>query len=229
MLRPLLRFTREKWKGSFEGVPVETIVDDFLIHAHDREEMDEKLTMVLERSRELGLKFNPDKLKLRVDKVNYIGHTLTSQGLQPDPEKIWAIVDMPPPSDKEGVQLLLGTVNYLDKFIENKAAIQGPISQLLQKDAAFVWDTQQQLAFDELKQVISKSPVFAYFDNNKQTVLNADASSTGLGAVVMQNGKPIAYDSRTLTSSEKHYANIERELLAISWRVQKFHTYMGGK
>ena len=122
---------------------------------------------------------------------------------------------MPPPSDKEGVQRLLGTVNYLDKFIENKAAIQGPISQLLQKDAAFVWDTQQQLAFDELKQVISKSPVFAYFDNNKQTVLNADASSTGLGAVVMQNGKPIAYDSRTLTSSEKHYANIERELLAI--------------
>ena len=130
----------------FEGVPVEIIVDDFLIHAHDREEMDKKLTMVLERSREVGLKFNPGKLKLRVDKVNYVGHTLTSQGLQPDPEKIRAIVDMPPPSDKEGVQRLLGTVNYLDKFIENKAAIQGPISQLLQKDAAFVWDTQQQLA-----------------------------------------------------------------------------------
>ena len=135
---------------------------------------------------------------------------------------------MPPPSDKEGVQQLLGTVNYLDKFIENKAAIQGPISQLLQKDAAFIWDTQQQLAFDELKQVISKSPVLAYFDNNKQTVLNADASSTGLGAVVMQDGKPIAYGSRTLTSSEEHYANIEPELLAISWGVQKFHTYLYG-
>ena len=106
-----------------------------------------------------------------MDKVNHVGHTLTSQGLQPDPEKIRAIVDMPPPSDKVGVQRLLGTVNYLDKFIENKAAIQGPISQLLQKDAAFVWDTQQQLAFDELKQVISKSLVLAYFDNNKQTVL----------------------------------------------------------
>ena len=99
--------------------------------------------------------------------------------------------------DKEGVQRLLGTVNYLDKFIENKAAIQGPISQLLQKDAAFVWDTQQRLAFDKLKQVISKSPVLAYFDNNKQTVLNADASSTGLGAVVMQDGKPIAYATKT--------------------------------
>ena len=215
----------------FEGVPVEIIVDDFLVHAHDRQEMDEKLTMVLERSREVGLKFNPDKLKLRVDKVNYVGHTLTSHGLQPDPEKIRAIVDMPPPSDKERVQRLLGTVNYLDKFIVNKAAIQGPISQLLQKDAAFVWDTQQQLAFDELKQVISKSPVLAYFDNTKQTVLNADASSTGLGAVVMQDGKPIAYGSRTLTSSEKHYANIERELLAISWGGSRRFTpiYMGEK
>ena len=97
------------------------------------------------------------------------------------------------PVDKEGVQRLLGTVNYLDKFIENKADIQGPISQLLQKDTVFVWDTPQQREFEQLKYVISRSPVLSYFDNNKQTILNADASSTGLGAVVMQDGKPIAY------------------------------------
>ena len=161
--------------------------------------------------------------------VNYVGRTLTSQGLQPDPEMTRAIVDMPLPSDKEGVRGLVGTVNYLDKFIESKTAIQGPISQLLQKDAAFVWGTQQRLAFDELKQVISKSPALAYFENNKQTVLNVDGSSTGLGAVVMQDEKPIAYGSRTLTSSEKHYANFECALLAISCGVQKFHTYLYGR
>ncbi|XP_032235873.2 uncharacterized protein LOC116617347 [Nematostella vectensis] len=132
----------------FEGVPVEILVDDFLIHAQDQSEMDEKLSMVLERSREVGLKFNPSKVKLRVD---------------------------------------------------------------------------------ELKRVISSSPVLSYFDNNKQTVLNADASSTGLGAVVMQGGRPVAYGSRTLTNAEKHYANIERELLAITWGVQKFHTYLYGR
>ena len=191
--------------------------------------MDEKLTMVLEPARKVGLKFNQGKLKLRVDKVNYVGHTLTSQSLQPDPEKIRAIMDMPPPVDKEGVQRLLGTVNYLDSFIVNKADIQGPISQLLQKDTVFVWDTPQQRAFEQLKYVISRSPVLSYFDNNKQTILNADASSTGLGAVVMQDGKPIAYGSRTLTNSEKHYANIERELLAITWGVEKFHTYLYGR
>jgi len=228
-IAPAPEIYQREMERLFEGVPVEIIVDDFLIHAQDKKEMDEKLSMVLERSREVGLKFNPGKVKLRVDEVSYVGHRLTSQGLQPDPEKIKAILDMPPPSDKEGVQRLLGTVNYLDKFIKNKAEVQGPISQLLQKDAAFVWDTPQQNAFEELKRVISSSPVLSYFDNDKQTTLNADASSTGLGAVVMQEGKPIAYGSRTLTSSEKHYANIERELLAIAWGVQKFHTYLYGR
>ena len=133
---------------------------------------------------------------------------------------------MPPPIDKEGVQRFLGTVNYLDKFIEHKAELQGPISQLTQKDTAFVWDTPQKEAFRKLKDVISSSPVLSYFDNNKPTILNVDASSTGLGAVVMQNGKPIAYGSRTLTDSERRYANIEREMLAIAWGVEKFHTYL---
>ena len=168
-------------------------------------------------------------MKLRVDKVNYVRHTLTLHGLQADPEKIRVIVEIPPPSDKGGVQRVLGTVIYQDTFIENKAKIQEPISQLQQKDAAFVWGTQQQLTFDELKQVISNSPVLAYFHNNKQTVLNAYANSTSVGAFVMQEGKPIGYGSRTLTSSEKHYANIEHELLAISWWVWKSHTYLYGR
>ena len=105
---------------------------------------------------------------------------LTSQGLRPDPEKIKAIINMPPPIDKEGVQRFLGTVNYLDKFIEHKAELQGPISQLTQKDTAFVWDTPQKEAFRKLKEATGSSPVLSYFDNNKPTILIVDASSTGL-------------------------------------------------
>ena len=135
---------------------------------------------------------------------------------------------MPPPEDKEGVLRILGTVNYLDKFIEHKADIQGPISQLTQKDAAFMWEKPQQEAFDNLKAVITSAPALAYFDNSKETVLNVDASSKGLGAVILQDGKPIAFGSKTLTTSERRYANIERELLAIVWGYRNFtHTYMG--
>ena len=125
----------------------------------------------------------------------------------------------------EGVLRFLGTINYLDKFIEHKADLQGPISQLTQKDAAFVWEKPQQEAFDRLKSVIiTTAPVLAYFDNSKETVLNVDASSTGLGAVIMQDGKPVAFSSKSLTTSERRYANIERELLGIVWGAEKFHT-----
>ena len=213
----------------FEGVPVEIIVDDFLIHGKDQLEVDDKLRRVLGKSREVGLKFNPKKVKLRVPEVSYVGHLFSSEGLKPDPEKIRAINDMPPPEDKEGVLRILGTVNYLDKFIEHKAGIQEPISQLTQKDAAFVWEKPQQEAFDNLKAVITSAPALAYFDNSKETVLNVDASSKGLGAVILQDGKPIAFGSKTLTTCERRYANIERELLAIVWRAQKFHTYVYGR
>ena len=207
----------------FEGVPVEIIVDDFLIHGKDQLEVDDKLRRALDKSREVGLKFNPKKVKLRVPEVSYVGHLFSSEGLKPDPEKIRAINDMPPPEDKEGVLRILGTVNYLDKFIEHKADIQEPISQLTQKDAAFVWEKPQQEAFD------TSAPALAYFDNSKETVLNVDASSNGLGAVILKDGKPIAFGSKTLTTCERRYANIERELLAIVWGAQKFHTYVYGR
>ena len=213
----------------FAGIPVEIIVDDFLIHGDDQRGIDQKLRRVLDKSREVRLKFNPKKVKLRVPEISYVGHLLSSEGLKPDPEKTRAINEMPAPTDKEGVLRLLGTINYLDKFIEHKADLQGPISQLTQKDAAFVWDKPQQEAFDRLKSVITSAPVLAYFDNSKETVLNVDASSTGLGAVIMQEGRPVAYGSKTLTSCERRYANIERELLAIVWGAQKFHTYVYGR
>ena len=87
----------------------------------------------------------------------------------------------------------------------------------------------QQEAFDKLKSVITSAPVLAYFAKSKETVLRVDASSTGLGAVIMQEGKPVAFRSKTLTPLEKMYANIERELLAIVWGAQKFHTYVYGR
>ena len=213
----------------FANLPVDIIVDDFLIHGKDENDINEKMIAVLERSREVGLKFNPQKVKLRVQQVTYVGHVFTSEGLKPDPEKVRAIQDMPPPSDKNGVLRFLGTINYLDKFIEHKADLQGPISQLTQTSADFTWEAPQQEAFDKLKAVITKAPVLAYFDNDKPTVLNVDASGTGLGAVILQDGKPLAFSSKTLSSCEQRYANIERELLAILWGAQKFHTYVYGR
>ena len=102
---------------------------------------------------------------------------------------------------------------YLETVVlKHKADLQEPISQLIQKDAAFVWEKPQQEAFENLKSIITSAPGQAYFVNNKETVLNVDASSTGLDAVINQEGKPVAF---TLTNCERRYVNIERELLAI--------------
>ena len=211
----------------FEGVPVEIIVHDFLVHGKDQSEVDDKMRRVLDRSREVGLKFNLKKVKLRVPEVSYVGHLFSAEGLKPDPEKIRAINDMPPPVDKEGALRILGTVNYLDKFIEHKADIQESISQLRQKDAAFVWEKPQQEAFNHLKSVITSAPALAYFDNTKETVLNVDASIKGLGAVIMQDGKWIQ-NAPYLREEVCEHREI-RELLAIVWGAQKFHAYVYGR
>ena len=87
-----------------------------------------------------------------------------------------------------------------------------------------MWEKPQQEVFDKLKSVINIAPVLAYFNNSKETVLSGDANSTGLGAVIMQEGKPVVFSSRTLTPSRKKYANIEREPLATVWGTQKFLT-----
>ena len=121
------RSTKGRWTDCFAGIPVEIIVDDFLIHGDDQRDIDQKLKQVLDRSREVGLKFNPKKLKLRVPEVSYVGHLFSADGLKPDPEKIRAIKEMSPPTDKEGVLQFLGTLNYLDKFIEHKAELQRPL------------------------------------------------------------------------------------------------------
>ena len=181
----------------FEGVPVEIIVYDFLVHGKDQREVDEKMRRVLDRSREVGLKCNPRKVILRVPEVSFVGHLFSAEGLKPDPETIRAINEMPPPVDKEGILRIPGTVNYLiDTFIEHKARIQEPILQLTQKDAAFVWEKPQQEAFNHLKSVITNAPALAYFDNTKETVLSVKASIKGLGAVIMQDAKPVAFDPK---------------------------------
>ena len=116
-------YQREKDK-LFEGIPVEIIVDDFLIHGKDQTDPDQKLRRVLDRNREVGLKFNPKKRKLCVPRVSFVGRVFSAEGLKPDPVKIRTISEMPSPSDKKYLLRIVGTVNYLNKFIEHKDHLQ---------------------------------------------------------------------------------------------------------
>ena len=141
--------------------------------------------------------------------------------------EVRAINEMPAPSDKKGVERLLGTVSYLGKFIPNLATVIESIRILLRKDIEFEWSYEQDQAFKEIKAILTKDegPVLRFFDERKPVRFSRDASPTGLGAVLLQGGFPVAYASRSLTEAEPRYAKIDKELLAVQSSLERFNQY----
>ena len=191
------------------------IVDDILVYDKTRGEHDKNLREVLKRCLEKGIKFNEDKLEVAVTEMQYFGYFFTSSGLKPDPSKVSAIVNMEPPKNKAELETLLGMVNYLSKFAPNLLQVTSPMRQQLTKNAEFTWVQIQNDAFEKVKCVLTQTPVLAYFDPDKLVTIQSDASKFGLGSTLMQDGKPIAYASKSLTQTEINYSQIEKELLAI--------------
>lgn len=144
----------------------------------------------------------------------YIGHILTPDGVKADPAKLKAILEMKQPSDVAGVRRILGTVNYLAKFLPHLSQLSEPLRQLTKEDN----DT----AFSEIKKLITTPPVLKYYEPNEPLVLQCDPSDHGLGAAFIQGGKPVAFASRALAQAEQQYAQIEKELLAIVYGVESF-------
>ena len=212
--------------GDLPGV--ETDIDDILVWGTNQEEHDSRLTAVLKRCEEINLTLNKDKCLFGVSEVSYIGHILNATGVQPDPSKVKAITNMPPPYDRKGVERLLGTINYLSKFIPNMSTITQPIRELLKSEIMFEWMEPQERAFCKVKEILSKHSALAYFDVAKPVTISCDASQSGLGAAILQDDKPVAFASRALTEAETRYAQIEKELLAVVFAFSRFHQYVYG-
>ena len=168
-------------------------------------------------------------MRLRLDQVTYLGQLLTSDGLKPDPVKVEAIASMPQPSDKRAVQRLLGCVNYLSRFMPRLSEVSEPLRKLTEKDAVFVWESQQQEAFEAIKAMISSAPVLKYYDVASETTIQCDASESGLGATLLQDGQPIAFASRSLSAVERQYGQIEKECLSIVFACSRFNQYIHGR
>ena len=195
------------------------------------EDHDNNLRKLLQRCREVNLKLNREKVELKQTKINYLGHIISSDGLRADPKKIDAVKQIPPPVDKAGVQRLLGMVGYLQRFAPNISSTAAPMRELVKKDVNFRWDEHVHgKSLNDVKKALSEPPVLRYFDAKEQeTTLQCDASEKGLGACLMQKGQPVQYASRALTQTEQNYAQIEKEMLAISFGLDRFEKYVYGR
>ena len=142
--------------------------------------------------------------------MTFLGHVITQDGLKPDPAKIPAVENMPSPTDITGIQRLNGFVNYLAKFLPGLSDVMAPIRQLTRKTVPWNWSNTQENALESNKKFVSEAPVLRFYDPAKEITVQCDASKTGLGVALLQDGQPLAFASRTLTDTETRYAHIEK-------------------
>ena len=161
--------------------------------------------------------------------VKFFGHELTPGGIKVDPKKIEAIIQMDPPQNTTSLQSFNGMVNYLKKFSPVLSELSEPLRRLCKSGVEWAWKSEQQNAFEAIKRVITTLPVLAYFDKTKKRTIQCNASKKGLGAVLLQESKPIMDVSRALTETEQRYLNIERELLAIVFALERLNHYTFGR
>ena len=142
-----------------------------------------------------------------------MGHVISKDGFKPDPDKVKAVKDMPKPTSKNETLSLLGFINYLAKFLPRLSEVAQPFRDLTQANVQFLWSEQHDKAFHEVIKLVA---------NHEEVTIQCDASERGLGAILLQNGQPAAFASRTLSKVEQRYAQIEKECLAIVFGCQKF-------
>ena len=212
------------------GLPgVTGIADDMVIFGRNEEEHDRNLMLFLETTRKNGLVLNKRKLQFKKEEVSFFGHRWNSTGISPDPKKTKSILRMEFPPDKETMHSFLGLVNFLNRYTPRLAELCSPLRKLILKDSHYSPGDPEHAAFSAIKAEFKKKIILPYFDRNKSTVLQTDASKKGFGAVILQEEQPIYYASRALTSAEKNYQNLEREAQAAVWGMEKFHYFLYGR
>ena len=214
------------------GKDVYCYIDDLIIASNTIEEHLELLEKVLQRLQAANLKLKLSKCKFLQKEVVYLGHTLSSKGVEVNQEKIVAIQNFPQPRDKKAIQSFLGVTGFYRSFIKSYAHMAAPLTDLLKETAEFVWREPQQQAFEVLKASLVNPPVLALPDFEQEFFIATDASDVGLGACLMQRkeGKycAIAYYSRKLRPSEKNYSVTDREALAVIESLKHFRYIVFG-
>jgi hypothetical protein len=208
---------------------VVVFIDDILIYSKSREEHEEHLRIVLSilRKHQLFAKFK--KCEFWLDKVAFLGHVVTKEGIAVDPGKMEVVVNWVRPSNAHEVQSFLGLAGYYRRFVEGFSRLAAPLTRLTKKNEKFQWSEECEQSFQELKQHLVTAPVLTLPSGSDGFVIYSDASRKGLGCVLMQQGKVITYASRQLKTYERNYPTHDLELAAVVFALKIRRHYLYGE
>ena len=218
-----------------QGIPrVICYIDDILISGSSEENHLSNLEEVLKQLQHHGVKLRAAKCAFLQDSVEFLGHTIDNKGLHTSTRKVEAVQKAPTPKNQQELRSFLGLVHYYGKFLPNLSTLLHPLNELLKAGQRWKWTPQCEQAFKEAKQRLTEAPVLAHYDPTLPLRLAGDASSYGLGAVISHTypdgtERPVAFASRTLTSSERNYSQLEREALSLVFGITRFHQYLYGR
>ena len=207
---------------------VVVFIDDILIYSKSKEEHEDHLRVVLQLLKENQLYAKLKKCEFWLDKVGFLGHIISKEGISVDPAKIEAIKEWPRPTNVTEVRSFLGLAGYYRRFVEGFSKIAASLSQLTKKGLKFHWGENQERSFQELKDKLTSAPVLAMPSGTEGYVIFSDASKSGLGCVLMQHGRVIAYASRQLRNHEKNYPTHDLELAAVIFALKIWRHYLYG-
>ena len=208
--------------------------DDILIGGVDKKENLKITAEVLDRLHKYNVRLNLKKCIFLTKQVVYLGLRVDGDGLHPVQEKISAIKNAPVPKNVSELRSFLGMVQYYSRFLSGLATTLAPLHQLLKKDVPWNWTSVEQRAYETCKTSLSSDALLVHYDAKRELRLACDASSYGLGAVIShvmddEHERPIAFASRTLSASEKNYAQIEKEALSLVFGVKRFYQFLYGR
>jgi hypothetical protein len=200
--------------------------DDILIYSRTYDEHINHLALVLQWLSDDQWKVKFSKCKFAQSSIAYLGHVISGDGLTTDPAKVQAILSWPQPKSVKDVRAFLGLAGYYRKFVRNFGIIAKPLHNLLRKDVLFSWNQEHELAFQTLKTALSSAPCLALPDFSQPFHIETDASGIGVGAILLQNGHPLAYISKALGPKHQGLSIYEKEYLAILIAVDQWRHYL---
>nr|AAC26240.1 contains similarity to reverse transcriptases (PFam: rvt.hmm, score: 116.22) [Arabidopsis thaliana] len=205
-------------------------IDDILVYSKSPEEHEVHLRRVKEKLREQKLFAKLSKCSFWQREMGFLGHIVSAEGVSVDPEKIEAIRDWPRPTNAVEIRSFLGLAGYYRRFVKGFASMAQPMTKLTGKDVPFVWSPECEEGFVSLKEMLTSTPVLALPEHGEPYSVYTDASGVGLGCVLMQRGKVIAYASRQLRKHEGNYPTHDLEMAAVIFALKIWRSYLyGGK